>query len=469
MIKHIHYSIELEQAILGACLLEQTAMGRTYGLIDRETFYSEDNKIIFSFLKKMYDNNLPIDVITVHLQMQSSAKKIKLHAGQIAWYLTVLTQNVVSTANLEYHCYILKTMWRKRELERLTNSGFDSTGDIKEQIKKLNDDMMNIQANELKKDWQTMDELIYELMLHQDEIRKGKKEFITTGFKAIDNLNGGFSGGQMIVIGARPSVGKSALMGKIAIAQAMKKKSVGIISLEMNNTEIAARLSALETDIEFWRIHRNLFADEQQHQKFYNIISKQLVSLPIYISDKTKVNINDIRSKAAKLKHSHGLDCLMIDYLQLVDVEENKNYNREREVAKMSRGIKLLSMEMNIPVIVLCQLNRQILQRGKHGSSRYPQLSDLRESGAIEQDADVVMMLHRDWLIEGFHEDKDGNSTQFQADLLVQKWRNGAPCHLRLEFEPEKMRFREKDDKLSAFIPVSRNWEKIDEGDLFEQ
>lgn len=440
MIDNVHFSKELEESILGACLLEQTGFGRTYGLLKEDNFYYEDNRAVYSFMAKMFEDSLPIDIITVSVNMD--AKGVKVNYTNTPSFLTMVTKNVCSTAHVEYHCFLLKNMWRKREIEKLTNSGSDYTEDARDQIQYINEQILNIEGNQIKKEWHTMDELMFELIKHQDEISQRKKEFITTGFKKIDHENGGFAVGNLIIIGARPSVGKSALMGKMAMTIAKAQKKVGVISLEMNNIEIAARLSSLETDIEFYRIYRNLFEDEKQGQRFYDIAATDLASLPIFVSDKTKVDLNEIKAKAAKLKRSNGLDILMIDYLQLVSSNDTKNFNREQEVARISRGLKLLAMDMQIPIVVLCQLNRQSILR--KGTGRYPQLSDLRESGSLEQDADVVMMLHRDWLLEGFQEDTNGNSTEFKADLLVQKWRNGATCHLELEFEPKKMKFKEQ-------------------------
>lgn len=434
------YDKEIEEAVLGICLLESTAFGRVYNLVDKNSFYSDDNKKVYECLKEMYDSSIPIDLLTVFDFM--NRKNVKLSAWNNPWYLTVLSKHVVSSNHLEYHCWILKDLWQRRELERLTKSGTDTGEDVKKQLNALNNQLLNIQGNVFKQDWFTMDELMYQLTVHQDEITSGKKEFVTSGFKAIDKENGGFSAGNLIVLGARPSVGKSAIMGKMAMTQAMAGKKVGIISLEMNNVEIAARLASMETDIDFGIIYRNLFTDENQKNRFYNIINNKLSELPIYVSNKTSVDISQIKAKAAKLKHSHGIDILMVDYMQLVDGTGEKNSIREQEVAKISRGLKLLANEMEIPVLVLCQLNRQSTQR--KGTARYPQLSDLRESGAIEQDADIVMMLHRDWLIEGFQADASGNSTEYKADLLVQKWRNGATCHLQLDFEPTKMKFKEQ-------------------------
>ena len=437
----ITYLEDAEAAVLGICLLEKSAFGRTYGLIDENCFYFKDNQIIYSCLKEMNGNGIPIDIITVCERM--AEKKAELSGKNCAWYLARLTSFVVSSFHLEYHCLLLKKMFRRRELEKLTHSGIDLYADEKEQAYKLSDKISNILGNEVKQDWYSMDELMFNLLMHQEEIRRGNKVFITTGFKAIDKLNEGFSPGQLIVIGARPAVGKSALAGLMAIAMSKEKKVVGMISLEMNNTEIASRLASVDSDIEFSKIHRNLFVDENQHRKFYDFITKNTINHSIYVSDKTKVDINEIKAKASKLKFRHGLDVLIVDYLQLIDtIGGNKNYNREQEVAKISRGLKLLAMDLQIPVIVLCQLNRSVTAR--KAKDRYPQLSDLRESGAIEQDADVVLMLHRDWMSGYEIHPETGESTQNKADILGVKWRNGAPFHLEIDFDPQKMKFMEK-------------------------
>ncbi len=443
----IYYSKSFEAAVLGICLLEPTAIGRVYGTIKPETFYFEDNQKVFKHMASMYENSIPIDSLTVWERMSEAGET--LNAGNIPWYLSDLTMHVVSSAHMEYHAEVLRKMWRKRELSKITHSGIDPNDDEKQQAYKINEKINEILSGNVAQDWYSMDELMLKLFIHQEEVKSGKKEFVTTGFRKVDELNGGFSAGQMIVIGARPSVGKSALMNKIAIAVAKRNKHVGIISLEMNNTEIAARLASIQTETSFGIIYRNLFNDENEHKIFYERIQNRARNLPIYVSEKTKVDVNDIKSKAIKLKHLSGISLLIVDYLQLVEAQSNKNANREQEVAKISRGLKLLAMELEIPVIVLCQLNRAVTNR--KGKDRYPQLSDLRESGAIEQDADVVLMLHRDWM-SGYESDPDtGASTEFEADLLGVKWRNGSLFHLPLDFKPELMKFSEKGSNL---IPV---------------
>lgn len=439
---YIHYGIDLEAAILGACLIEKSAIGRIYGMISPECFYKDAHGFIFEAIVEMYEQSIPIDILTVSEWIIVKKCIPEINDYKVDYFLVTLTNTVVSSVHIEYHCHLVKEMWKRRRIQEIKYEKIEDDIDPRKNIQDISDQIWEVLGTDVKRDWYDMSELVYNLMVHQSEMAKGKKSFITTGFKKADNLNGGFYNGQMVVIGARPSVGKSALMGQMAIKIARSGKKVGIISLEMNNVEIAARLSSIETGIDFSRVFRDIANDEHLHRRFYEKVSRDTINLPIFISDKTKVNINEIKAKAVKLKSSKGCDCLMIDYLQLVDTHTgNRQYNREQEVANMSRGIKLMAMELDIPVIVLCQLNRQVTARSY--KDRFPRLSDLRESGAIEQDADVVMFIHRDYM-SGWQEDEQGNSTETTADLLAPKWRNGATFHLELEFDPPKMLFKER-------------------------
>jgi replicative DNA helicase len=461
----IHYSKEIEAAILGQCLCDKNSFGRIYGLLEEKYLYVEDGQKTFSVMKEMFQDGLPIDVLTVWEKLISKRTELKWSvkfgnptndpAGDINRYLVNLTNSCHfnTTYSLEYYCHLVKEFWKKRELEKITRSGIDLEGDTSKQGWEINSKINEILSSEVKQDWYSYEDLMFNLLVHQSEISSGKKQLTTTSFKAVDKLNGGFSGGNLVVIGARPSVGKSALVNKIAFGVANTGKPVGIISLEMNNTEIAARLASLDTQTSFGVIYRNLFNDEHEKEYFERKIG-QASSTPIYVSDKTKVDVNEIKAKAIKLKHKHGCSMLIVDYLQLVDSVSSKNGTREQEVAKISRGLKLIAMELDIPVIVLCQLNRAVTAR-KEYKNRLPQLSDLRESGAIEQDADVVMMLHRDSM-SGFEtiplgQVNAGMSTERTADLLCLKWRNGAPFHIELDFDPPLMKFSEKGSNL---IPV---------------
>lgn len=437
--QNIHYSWELESAVIGITMMEKTAFGRTHGLIDREVIYYDDNRVVYEAISELYQLGLPIDELTVIDRLMNVKGIAAFGTDNVPYYVTKLTNLVCSGAHLEYHCLILKRMWMEREVIKLTHGGLKLDGDISGKLIQLQTAIQRIKSGDYQKEWYDMVELMIGLLKHQEEIATTGGNWIKTGIRELDERNGGFYGGQLIVIGARPSVGKSAFMGQIAMNMAAQGKKVGIISLEMTNNEIAGRLAAIDTDIDYSIIFRNLFFDENQRQRFYNRVASATSELPIYVSDKTRVNAMDIRAKADKLKASKGLDFLFIDYLQLISADQPSNKNRENIVAEISRSCKLMAKELNIPVCELCQLNRAVTHR--KGDDRYPNLSDLRESGSIEQDADVVMFIHRDWAM-GITQDENGNSTDGNADLIVRKWRNGASnLHIPMGFDGPKMKF----------------------------
>lgn len=461
---YIHHGKELEMAVLGAFMLESSAFGVSYGIINESTFYYEGHKTVYRAISEMYENHAGIDVETVTYWLISKHGVKEINGDNTAYFVTRLTNSVVSTAHLEFHCYCLQEMWQRRELlilkARPVTDGINPNNDIKE----LNEGINRILGQRFKQDWYDMSELMYNLMLHRQEMQNGQKAFLTTGFRKIDQVNGGFYNGQLIVIGARPSVGKSAFMGQMALGMARSGKKVGIVSLEMSNTEIAARLSAIETGVNFDVIFQGLENESAETQRFY-VKAGMMEKLPLFVSDKTKVNVTDIKAKATKLKATKGCDCIIIDYLQLVDgTASNRNYNREQEVANISRGLKLMAVEMDIPVILLAQLNRESTKATY--ANRFPKLDHLRESGAIEQDADVVMFIHRDWMA-GFENNPETNeSTESEADIIGAKWRNGRLFHLPVGFDGPKMKFVE--DKNSMSELPSGNWKPVP-GNFYER
>lgn len=439
--KYIHYSPDLETSILGACLLEPAAFARIFGIVTPEVFYSTGHSQIFSFLVEMFENNIPIDLISTHDFITRKKAIAEFSNTNTAYFLTKLTNTVVSTANIEYYAYVLKQMWVDREIITLTSAGIKSENS-RQEITNLQNKLTELSSNEYSIDWMDMTALMVNLYKHQDEMMKTKGMGLQTGIATIDRLYGGFYGGQMIVLGARPSIGKSAFAGQIALNMALRGNSVGFISMEMKNNEIAARMASIDTEMNFNEIYRGLYTDENQRQSFYNRVNNSTSILPIYVSDTTDLNVTEIKAKAYKLKHKKGLKCLIIDYLQLVDGEGHANRNRENEVAKISRGFKIIAKELDVPLIVLCQLNREVEKR--KGNERFPQLSDFRESGAIEQDADVAMFLHSDYK-SGRTEDENGFSTEGRAHLVIRKWRNGiSNIIIDLDFDGPKMSFKEK-------------------------
>lgn len=452
-----HYSADLERGILGACILEREAFGRIYTFLEPDCFYYKVNQDIFTTIRDMYINGIPIDLFTVNDQLQRVKGLTHVEHYSVDALLTKLTMDVVNSTHIEYHAYLVKIMWMEREIIRITTGGHKMEGDAKSKIAELQDKLQSLQQKSAVHDWADMTQLIVSLYQHQEEMKLSGGIGISTGISQIDRENGGFHPGQMVVIGARPSVGKSALAGTIALHVAKTGKPVGIISLEMSNVEIAARLTALDTDTDFNVLYRGLYADERQTQELYRKIGNETANIPIYVTDKTNVSIVEIRAKADKLKSLHGLDMLIIDYLQLIDVPEASNRTRENEISKVSRYCKIMAKEMNIPVVLLCQLNRDSTKR--HGEARYPQLSDLRESGSIEQDADVVMFLHRDYM-SGVPQNEQGESTEYQADLVIRKWRNGnSNLIIPLDFDPPKMKFTTR--------LQSGSWKPVQDEDRF--
>lgn len=454
--KGIHYSTNLEEAILGICLLEKGAFGRVFGVLEVESFYSSGHQDVFSVMQEMYRKGLPIDTFTV-IDFLMRTKGIKeIQSYNTDFFVCRLTNSVVSSAHLEFHCHLVKTMWMEREIITLTQSGTADLGhDVPMKIRAIQEKLRALQNKAAEHDWVDMTQLMVDLYQHQDAITKSGGIGMPSGLPTLDKQNGGFQPGQLIVIGARPSMGKSAIAGGMAVEMAKKGLVVGIISLEMSNTEIAARIVSYDTETDFNVVYRGLYKDVEDAHRLYAKIGQSTSTLPIYVSDKTKVNIPEIRAKAEKLKALNGLNCLMIDYLQLVSVPGGSyGRNRENEIAEMSRGCKIIAKEMGIPVVLLCQLNREVTKR--KGQERYPQLSDLRESGAIEQDADIVMFLHRDFMA-GYETDENGLSTERQADLVVRKWRNGKSNFIiPMSFDPPKMKFVEREQNKFIAVAPSR-------------
>jgi replicative DNA helicase len=462
--KNIHYSTNFERAILGICLLERGAFGRVYGLLETECFYHTGHQLIFDTLRGMYQNGMQIDSFTVIDQVIRIKGQTMIEGYNADYFILRLTNDVVSSFHMEYHINIVKIMWMEREIINLTHGGTSKLdGNISQQIRSIQEKLHSLQNKAAEHDWVDMTQMMVDLYRHQEEMKLTGGVGKATGLKSLDRENGGFQAGQLVVIGARPSMGKSALIGGMAIEMAKRGSAIGIVSLEMSNTEIAARLAAYDTNTDFNVVFRGLYKDLEETHRLYEKIGNSTSTLPIYVSDKTKVNIPEIRAKAEKLKSLHGLDCLMIDYLQLVSaIGGSYSKNRENEIAEMSRGCKIMAKEMGIPVVLLCQLNREVTKR--KGQERYPQLSDLRESGAIEQDADVVMFLHRDYMA-GFEKDEQGNSTELQADLVVRKWRNGKSNFIiPLDFDPPKMKFTERKG-VAGFVPVSTSHYETDKNE----
>ena len=424
------YDIELEDTILGAIIIEQTAFARIKGLISKEMIYDDFNAAIFDVCSELFDKSCPIDLAI--LVQECYKRKLADKYTDLAHRISLKTNVVASSANIETHCLYLRELYCKRlliEAKQQADTDYDvikSMDELQEKLKK---------ARELKatNDWQAFNDILMDIRI---KISEKEDECVKTGISELDAIRGGFKPSEVIIVGARPSVGKTAFAGQIALNMARNGHKVGIISLEMSNAQLGMRIFSIISGVEFWKLDRHMINSESEMDLVNSYMDSSL-HLPIFMSEKTGVTISDIRAKAMKLIYKNSLDVLFIDYLGLIEPEQHKNRNREQEISAMSRGLKLLAMETGIPIVVLAQLNRSVETRG---AGKKPMLSDLRDSGSIEQDADVVMFLHSDYKA-GILQNASGGSTEFERDIIVAKYRNGATKDFKIGFEPTKMMF----------------------------
>lgn len=426
---------DAEEVLLGALLLEKDKLTEVVAILpSSEMFYKEPHRHIYQAILSVKGLGENVDTITVCHELDKN-DKLELVGG--AYAVTKLTMDVVSSAHAETHARIISEMHRKRETIRICGEAitqsYETGTESREVIQSAQEQLLGVSHTSTANDWKTMQQATVELTNHMDEV-KGKTLGIPTGFPKLDEANGGLPRGSLTVLGARPSVGKSAIMGSMALAAAKSNYKVGVISLEMPTVGVYGRMVSSESGIAFKSINTATLEDSQlTHVTHY---MEQLSKLPVYFSDTAKVSIRDIEAKAYKLHKKHGLDILFVDYIQLVEGIEKRQI-REQVVSQISRGLKLLAMSLNIAVVALAQLNRE-----SEKEKRKPRSSDFRESGALEQDADIVMLLHRDWRM-GVLDDGLGNSTENEADLICTKWRNGEPITLKLHFETTTMTFSE--------------------------
>lgn len=435
-------AVDLEEAVLGAIILEKEALVMVDGLISEKIFYKESHKIIYQAIKSLNVDGKPVDLLTVTQELR---KLGHLETVGGAFYITELTSKVASAANIEYHSRILQEMYMKRKAiqvaSELQKLAFDDTTDAFEIM-----EMMQAATLETLHDIDNGRTVLFgESLLKRLEViskRVSEKKTLTgvdTGFKSLNELTGGWQKPDLIIIAGRPAMGKTALALCLVRNAAISGIPVAMFSLEMSQDQLVDRLISIETEI----------ASAQDLQRG-NLSKEQLTGIvhrtgkaykyPIYIDDTAGISISQLRSKAYKLKASKGIGMLVIDYLQLMSGDGKGN--REQEISQISRGLKKIAKELDIPVIALSQLSRSVEQRG--GDKR-PQLSDLRESGAIEQDADIVIFTHRPEYY-GITEYADGVSTRGVAEIIFAKHRNGGLETAKTQFVGKFTKFKEMDD-----------------------
>lgn len=424
-------NIEAEKSVLGSILLDKDALIEVSGWLLPEHFYDDRHSAIYQNILELFEGGLPIDLVTVSDKLKK--KKILSKLGGRA-YLTELASFVPTAAHAAEYANIVKETATRRGLisssSEITKLAFDETVTLPEVVDRSETLLFNVAQAGIKSNFIHIKDLLkdaYERAAHAKE--SDDYSGISTGFKELDILLGGFQKSDLVVLAARPSVGKTSLaLDMMRHAALMEKKNVAFFSLEMSNMQIMDRLLGMQSGIPFWEIRTNKLTEEKVI-KLANTMG-ELADANIYVDDMAGQHINQIRTKARRLALEQGVDIIFVDYLQLM--HGNSRESRTLEVGEVSQGLKNLAKELSVPVVALSQLSRAIEQR----QSRRPQLSDLRESGSIEQDADVVIFLDRE---ETWNPDTEKKGS---AEVFVAKHRNGPTGILELAFVKEIASFR---------------------------
>ena len=390
-----------------------------------------------------FEKSLPIDLLTIHEELKKSGEIESVGGPQ---YLVSLTNRVASAANIEYHARILSQKFIQRELIRVSTKiigdSFEDTTDVFQLLDDAERNLFDITDKNLNRAYESVGALAIKAQKQLESIADKEDDItgIPTGFRELDNYTSGWQRSDLIIIAARPGMGKTAFTLALARNAAIEyNNAVAIFSLEMSNIQLTQRLISMETEISGSKL-RNGRLDDDEWQRLHNTIEK-MSEVPIFIDDTPAINIFELRAKSRRLKMQHDIQLIIIDYLQLMSGGgDNKRGNREQEISNISRSLKALAKELQIPVIALSQLSRAVETRG--GAKR-PQLSDLRESGAIEQDADIVTFIYRP---DYYELEDDINTPKGVSEIILAKHRNGATGTVQLKFVGQFAKFVELDD-----------------------
>ncbi len=456
---------DLEEAVLGAVMIEKNAFDVVIEILKPECFYVEANQRIFRAMQGLQQKNSPIDLLTVVEELKFR-NEIDFVGG--AFYVIKLTNAVVSSANIEAHARIILQKFIQRELIRISGEiigdAYEDSTDVFDLLDEAETKLFEITNNHLRKDYASIDSVLVKTIQRIDDLRTRQDEItgVPTGFSLLDRITYGWQPADLIVLAARPSVGKTAFALNLARNAALhptKPTSVGFFSLEMSAGQLVQRILSAESEIWLEKIARGRLEDHEMKQLYRKGIDR-LASAPIHIDDTAALNIFELRAKCRRLKNKHNVGIIIIDYLQLMSgAGENRNSNREQEISRISRDLKGLAKELQIPIIALSQLSREVEKR-KEGN-KMPQLSDLRESGAIEQDADMVMFLYRPEYYD-ITANELGESNKGETHVRIAKHRNGQLDTIKLKALLHIQKFVEEDgDDFNHSLPQGGNWKPV--------
>lgn len=451
---------ELEEAVLGAIMLEKDKMAEVLEIIQSpDCFYVNAHQKIYAAVRSLFDKGMPVDLLTVTEELRKS-NELELVGG--AYFLTKLTMNVVSSAHVEAHARIVMEKFIQRELIRISgeviSSAYEDSTDVFDLLDQAETGLYEITDKHLRKNFKSLTDVLAET-LKEIEAAKNSKSDVTgvpSGFIELDRATAGWQKNALIIVAARPAVGKTAFTLNLAMNAAMNSETpypVAFFSLEMGAGELVKRMLSAVTEVSMDAITKGRM-EEHEFIQLNNRMVK-LGKMPIYLDDQAALNIFELRAKARRLKQRHDIKMIIIDYLQLMSGgNSNGPGNREQEISKISRDLKALAKELEIPIIALSQLNRAVESRKE---SKVPQLSDLRESGAIEQDADMVMFLYRPEYY-GVENNEMGETIEGETHIHIAKNRSGSTATIKLQFIKEYQKFVDlPDTSFGNFRPMNDN------------
>lgn len=439
-------NLEAEQSILGSLMLERDAWDQVVDHIDASAFYKPSHQKIFSTIDELHKRNLPVDLITVSNALQSKGEIEQIGGTE---YLVDLVNKTISSANIASYAKIVKDKYLLRRViqsssQLIEKAYAEDFPDVESFIDQAEGEFYKLGEAKKTEGLVSPMEVVKSSVIKIEELYKKRSDItgVATGFTMLDRMTSGLQPGELIIIAARPSMGKTAFSLNLAQHMALRQhKAVAYFSLEMSRDAVMMRVLASEARVNMKDIRSGKIAD-QIWPKLINVAG-QVSDSKLYIDESSGVSPFEVRARARRLKAQVGLDIIVIDYLQLMDLKQ-KVESRERAVSEISKTLKTIAKELEVPVIALAQLNRGVEGR----SDRRPMLSDLRESGSIEQDADVIMMLYRD-----DYYDKDDPEKQGQAEVIIGKQRNGPTGTVKLKWEAEFGRFRDADPEVQHPLP----------------
>ena len=442
----------MEQAVLGALLIEQDAFARISEVLQPESFYDHRHQIIFEAIRSLNVQQRPVDLLTVrdYLDSQGSLEEA---GGPV--YLVQLSSNLTSSAHIEYHARIIAQKSLARQLitfsSEIARDAFDNTVDVNDLMQSAENKLFAISQQNLKKDFTQINPVIHEAYeeLQKAAARQDGLSGLASGFPHLDKITSGWQNSDLIIIAARPAMGKTAFVLSMAKKIAVDmREPVAMFSLEMSNVQLVKRLMVNVCEITGDKMKSGQLLPYEWGQLGNRI--RALYDAPFYVDDTPSLSIFELRTKARRLVREHGVKLILIDYLQLMNASGTSFGSRQEEVSNISRSLKGLAKELNIPIIALSQLNRSVEKRDGEEGKR-PQLSDLRESGAIEQDADMVCFIHRPEYYKIWN-DEQGRNMRGMAEFIIAKHRNGAVDTVIMRFRSEYARFQDTDE--DDYIPM---------------